>query len=64
MDGAPYPDFASRRPRIACKLCGRSVDLAQLREHLRGEHQSDSTQVESLYLTARVEARKAQRARG
>ncbi len=39
------------------------MDLSRLREHMRGEHQADSTQVETLYLSARVEARKTQRSR-
>jgi len=57
-------DSTSRRVRIGCKLCGQPIDLTRMREHLRLEHQADSTQVENLYLTARIEARKAQRSRG
>ncbi len=56
-------DSTSRRARIACKVCGQPIDLARLREHLRGMHQADSTQVEALLLSARIEARKSQRAR-
>ncbi|MGB6501672.1 MAG: hypothetical protein WBG19_09825 [Thermoplasmata archaeon] len=56
-------DTASRRARTPCKFCGIPIDLARLREHLRGEHRADSTQVEALYLSARIEARKSQRAR-
>lgn len=57
-------DATNRRARIACKICGRPIDIARMREHLRLEHQVDSSQVEALYLSARVEARKAQRSRG
>ncbi|HTP53887.1 MAG TPA: hypothetical protein VML94_02845 [Thermoplasmata archaeon] len=63
MQGAASPDSSSRRARTLCKFCGRPIDLARMREHLRGEHQADSTKVEALYLTARVEARKSQRSR-
>jgi hypothetical protein len=34
------------------------VDLGHMKEHLRGEHQSASADVESLYLSARIEARR------
>jgi hypothetical protein len=57
-------ETSSRRVRITCKLCGQPIDLTRMREHLRLDHQADSTKVENLYLTARIEARKAQRSRG
>jgi CRISPR/Cas system CSM-associated protein Csm2 small subunit len=57
-------ESTNRRARIACKICGRPIDIARMREHLRLEHQVDSSQVETLYLNARVEARRAQRSRG
>lgn len=63
MQSSSLPDGPSRRTRLACKVCGRPIDLSRLREHLRSEHQADSTQVETLYLTARIEARKVQRSR-
>ncbi|HTP56358.1 MAG TPA: hypothetical protein VML53_06840 [Thermoplasmata archaeon] len=63
MQSVGPSDSSSRRARIACKVCGRPFDLSRLREHLRSEHQADSTQVESLYLNARIEARRAQRSR-
>lgn len=63
MHAASYPESSSRRARIACKICGRSVDLASFREHLRAQHHTDSSQVETLYLSARIEARRSQRAR-
>jgi len=63
MQSAPPPDTSSRRARTVCKVCGRTVDIARLREHLRSEHQTDSTKVEALYLNARIEARRTQRSR-
>jgi hypothetical protein len=63
MQSGPPGDSSSRRARITCKICGCTTDLARLREHLRSEHQSGSTEVDTLYLTARIEARKAQRSR-
>jgi hypothetical protein len=63
MHSVATSDTSTRRSRIACKVCGRMVDLGRLREHLRSEHQAGSTEVETLYLTARIEARKTQRSR-
>jgi hypothetical protein len=63
MQSAAATDTSSRRARTPCKFCGQPIDLARLREHLRAEHHSDSAQVEALYLSARIEARKTQRAR-
>ncbi len=63
MQSTTASDPSSRRARVACKVCGQPIDLARLREHLRGMHQADSTQVEALILSARIEARKTQRAR-
>jgi hypothetical protein len=37
------------------------VELARLREHLRSEHGSTSADVDSAYLTARIEAKRARR---
>ena len=56
-------DGSSRRSRVSCGVCGRPIDLSRLREHLRSEHQAGSSQVEALYLNARIEARKTQRSR-
>ncbi|MFY9717366.1 MAG: hypothetical protein WAK40_05470 [Thermoplasmata archaeon] len=63
MQGASSTDGSSRRARTICQFCGRPIDLARMREHLRGEHQADSTKVEAMYLNARVQARKSQRSR-
>jgi hypothetical protein len=51
-------DQVSRRTRVVCKVCGVPVELVRMKEHLRSEHQSVSSEVESLYLTARIEARR------
>jgi hypothetical protein len=54
-------ESSDRRTRVSCKVCGHPVELARMREHLRSEHQVDSAQLETLYLDARVEARRARR---
>ena len=54
-------EATDRRTRVSCKVCGRPIELARMREHLRSEHQIDSAQLETLYLGARVEARRARR---
>ncbi len=54
-------EAASRRQRVACRICGRPIDLVRMREHLRADHQVDSARLEGLYLDARVEARRARR---
>ncbi|MCI4372536.1 MAG: hypothetical protein L3K02_02675 [Thermoplasmata archaeon] len=41
-----------------CHVCGQPIDLTHMKEHLRSEHQSVSAEVETLYLTARIEARR------
>ncbi|MGA8276492.1 MAG: hypothetical protein WB789_00550 [Thermoplasmata archaeon] len=58
MQGAGIRDTASRRTRVNCHVCGQPIDLTQMREHLRTDHQSASAEVESLYLSARIEARR------
>lgn len=63
MQGSTLPDESSHRSRVACKTCGVVVELPRLREHLRSEHQADTTTVETQYLSARIEARRSQRAR-
>ncbi len=54
-------DASERRSRVSCNVCGRTVELARLREHLRAEHQSNSADVDSAYLNARIEARRGRR---
>jgi len=58
VQGAGIRDTASRRTRVSCRVCGEPVDLAHMKEHLRTDHQSVSAEVESLYLSARIEARR------
>jgi hypothetical protein len=58
VQGAGNRDTASRRSRVNCHVCGEPVDLTRMKEHLRTDHQSVSAEVESLYLSARIEARR------
>jgi hypothetical protein len=62
MIPTPTPGEASaRRSRVACELCGRQVELARLREHLRAEHGSNSADLDTIYLNARIEAKRTRR---
>jgi len=54
-------DQSTRRSRVVCKICGQPIELVRMREHLRNDHQVGSADLDSLYLTARIEARKARR---
>jgi hypothetical protein len=59
----PTPgDANARRARVTCELCGRAVELARLREHLRSEHGSNSADVDAMHLSARIEAKRTRRA--
>jgi len=58
VQGSGNRDSSSRRSRVVCHVCGQPIDLAHMKEHLRTDHQSVSAEVESLYLTARIEARR------
>ena len=62
MIPAPPPGEASpRRARVTCEICGQTVDLARLREHLRAEHGSTSADVDTIYLNARIDAKRSRR---
>jgi hypothetical protein len=61
VQGAGGHDTTSRRTRVNCQVCGQPVDLVRMKEHLRSEHRSVSSEVESLYLSARVAARRRRR---
>jgi hypothetical protein len=50
-----------RRSRVPCKVCGQPVELVRMREHLRSEHQVGSADLETMYLDARIEARRSRR---
>ena len=50
-----------RRSRVPCKVCGVPIDLAHMREHLRTEHQLGSAEVDTVFLDARIEARRSRR---
>jgi hypothetical protein len=63
MNPVGASEDGSRRSRNPCKVCGQPVELPRLREHLRREHRVDTTTLESLYLEARIDARRSQRAR-
>jgi adenine-specific DNA methylase len=62
MIPAPAPgDANARRARVSCPVCGRAVELARLRDHLRAEHQATSAEVDHDYLNARIEAKRSRR---
>jgi hypothetical protein len=62
MIPAPAPgDANARRSRVTCPVCARPVELARLRDHLRSEHQATSAEVDTGYLNARIEAKRARR---
>jgi hypothetical protein len=63
MQGTDPRDAAARRQRVLCKICGRPIELVRMRDHLRSDHQVDSSQLEGLYLESRIEARRARRSR-
>ncbi|MGP8071716.1 MAG: hypothetical protein ACLPZM_01105 [Thermoplasmata archaeon] len=58
VQGTSSHDSMSRRTRVNCKVCGQPIELVRMKEHLRTDHQSVSSEVESLYLAARIEARR------
>jgi hypothetical protein len=61
IPGPSTGEPTERRARVNCSICGRPVELARLREHLRSEHQSTSADVDSAYLNARIEAKRSRR---
>jgi hypothetical protein len=58
-----FRDSGTRRLRVACRQCGSSVEIARLKEHLRSAHHLDSTEVESTFLAALMDVRRARRGR-
>ncbi|HTZ61912.1 MAG TPA: hypothetical protein VMC82_04660 [Thermoplasmata archaeon] len=63
MIPTPAPgDANQRRSRVTCQICGRAIELARLREHLRSEHNSNSADLDTMYLNARIEAKRTRRA--
>ena len=56
-------DSGTRRLRVACKLCSVSLEISRMKEHLRSAHRLDSTSVESNYLAALMDVRRARRGR-
>ena len=63
VDFTDLPESGTRRSKVTCKYCGGSVEIARMREHLRSSHSLDSTTVESAYLAALMEVRRARRGR-
>jgi hypothetical protein len=64
MIPTPAPgDANQRRSRVTCSVCGRPVELARLRDHLRSEHGSNSADLDAKYLQARIEAKRTGRSR-
>jgi hypothetical protein len=58
-----FRDSGTRRLRTVCRHCSTSVEIARLKEHLRSTHHLDSTEVESAYLAALMDVRRARRSR-
>jgi hypothetical protein len=58
VQGAGSRETSSRRTRVNCQVCNQPIELVRMKEHLRSEHQSVSSEVEALYLSARIEARR------
>jgi hypothetical protein len=56
-------DSGMRRLRIVCRYCSTSVEIARLKEHLRSVHHLDSTEVETTFLAALMDVRRARRSR-
>ncbi|HEV8050074.1 MAG TPA: hypothetical protein VGP88_05730 [Thermoplasmata archaeon] len=50
-----------RRTRVVCPRCGQAIELSRLRAHLREQHQTTSSELDSTFLRARREARRAAR---
>jgi hypothetical protein len=46
---------------VPCKVCGQPIELVRMREHLRAEHQVGAAELDSYYLSARIEARRTRR---
>ena len=63
MQAVPARDSLSRRQKIVCRICGRTVELVRMRDHLRTDHQVDTSTLEKAYLDARIEAKRARRTR-
>ena len=63
MQSAPPRESVSRRQKVACRICGRPIDLVRIRDHLRTDHQVDTSTLEKAYLDARLAAKKARRTR-
>ncbi len=63
MQSMPERDSGTRRQRVYCAICERPVEMARMRDHLRSEHQLDSSSLEKHFLEARIEARRARRSR-
>ena len=42
-----------RRARVECSLCGRYVELVQLRVHLRDQHHLESARLDQILAEAR-----------
>jgi hypothetical protein len=61
MDGGIGRDALERRRRVPCKVCDEPVELVRMRDHLRTAHQVDSAQLETMYLEARIQARRNRR---
>ncbi len=62
-DFSELRDSGTRRLRASCRHCGTSIEIARFREHLRSVHHLDSAEVETIYLAALMDVRRARRGR-
>ncbi|HTT35952.1 MAG TPA: hypothetical protein VMH78_08835 [Thermoplasmata archaeon] len=61
LSGGAISAAAGRRTRVPCRYCGRPVEIARMRAHLREAHQLMSSELETSLLDARRAARRAGR---
>ncbi|MCI4328950.1 MAG: hypothetical protein L3J86_05135 [Thermoplasmata archaeon] len=61
QSGSAREALLTRRARVACPRCGVAVEIVRMRAHLREAHQVGAAELETSFLTARREARRASR---
>ena len=54
-------DTVPRKSRVFCSKCGQMIEIVKMRSHLRDVHQVNAQEVETGYLEARIQARRAVR---
>ncbi|HKV90180.1 MAG TPA: hypothetical protein VJQ43_03170 [Thermoplasmata archaeon] len=51
----------ARRARVRCPRCGQLIELSRLRSHLRDQHQTTASELDSSFLEARRQAQRSAR---